>query len=234
MVDQEDAPGSQAHDGGGEQAPLTKPGAEPAEHQLAVQARLESTGGLPRDSVLLARLPGIAIWQTEKTATNDPPQWHPPFGQPKISYRFRGFAIKNLGTVLATGLDVPAHSAFFAAKGLHHGWEWPHQRDIAAVLILEKSSLERSHRSYPEAGPPEPVDKTKYPNEYRDGGRVVHTRFELDANRGTRTYFDEQLYGYWVPGDARDALLAVVLGGPQADIVELLNQHAPRGLQFVH
>lgn len=59
-------------------------------------------------------------------------------------------------------------------------------------------------------------DKSLYPNEYVDGGRRVHTRF--DSDRGTRCFQDEQMYGHWIPGDARDALIAIVLGGPRAAI----------------
>jgi hypothetical protein len=65
------------------------------------------------------------------------------------------------------------------------------------------------------------ADTQLYPQRYLDGSREIHTRFEV--GHGTPRSRDENKYGLWVPGDARDALIAVVLGGPRESVLQGLH-----------
>lgn len=193
-----------------------KPGAEPTDDLLWLAERR----GDAIDSRLLARSDGVAIWQTDKSAIQALPRWRPPFGV-RPSGLYRGFPIENLHEVLSYGLDVPPQSAFFATAYPDKAWEYPQGRNLAAMLVLDFDQAERSWIATPaQADHTWQPDKTDYPNEYLDDGdQLIHTRFERD--RGSRIFSHESRYGFWVPGDAREALIAVVLGGPE-DTMRLL------------
>jgi len=190
-----------------------KVGAEPSYADIIVAERT----GHERDCTLIARSGGVAIWHTHKSAARDVPLWLPPFGWEAPLGLYRGFGADALGDVLEHGLDVPPGSAFFATGHADKAWEYPPARSIAAMLVLDSTQAKPSYVCKPSGS--DDVwrpDKSLYPNEYVDGGRRVHTRF--DSDRGTRCFQDEQMYGHWIPGDARDALIAIVLGGPRAAI----------------
>ncbi|SKS49974.1 hypothetical protein [Mycobacteroides abscessus] len=180
---------------------------------------LESRGACFRDCALIARSAEIGIWHTEKMADNDcPHSLHSLVDQDPL---YRGFAQEELQRVIETGLDVPQQAAFFASSQPDKAWEYPSGRQMPAILILSRSRTERSFVTRPaDAGDTWLPDKARYPNAYTAGAREIHTRFEL--GRGTHCFFDEDMYGYWIPEDARDALLGIVIGGPKSDVVELL------------
>ncbi len=199
----------------------TKTGAEPTDDRL----RLAQIRGDTIDSTLLARSDDVAIWQTEKSGSQDLPRWRPSFGVTSVLYR--GFPIDNLHDVLECGLDVPSQSAFFATAYPDKAWEYPMGRDLAAMLVLDFDQAERSWTTKPDdADDTWQPDKVNYPNEYADGDTLIHTRFE-----GSRLPYGshESAYGFWVPGNARAALLAVVLGGPQDTMRVLLQSLQGRG-----
>lgn len=184
---------------------------------------VESLGGRYPDSAFMAQSAGVGIWQTEKTAWDDCPWWVPPFLD-LSDVVYRGFAPTKLQAVLETGLDVPAQSAFFASSYPDKAWKYPRpERDLVTMLALDRSHTERSFATKPAcADDTWTADTTIYPNEYSDGTTQIHTRFEV--GHGTRCFLDEEMYGFWVPGEARTALLGVVIGGPQSRIVEMLNE----------
>ena len=96
------------------------------------------------------------------------------------------------------------------------------------MLVLDSAKAKPSYVCKPSgADDAWRPDKSLYPSAYVDNGRVVHTRF--DADRGTRCFQDEQMYGHWIPGNARDALIAIVLGGPLAAIHARLQGLQGRG-----
>lgn len=209
----------------------TKPGAEPSQAALAYAQEAERRGGWPRDSVLIARCLDVAIWQTEKYAPDDEPLWCPPFDHVVGNVLYRGFSIAQLPAVLDTGLDVAPQSPFFATTSSRYGWRYPSTRDIAAMMVIEGS---RAQRSFVYANSSAP-DKATYPHEYEyvvDGIRV-HSRFDHMDGRGPHAFSDESFYGYWIPGDAHAALVAVVLGGPHAHVLRILEACAPTGLELV-
>lgn len=197
-------------------------GAEPPPWLLEVeQERIRR--GLPgrQDCELIARSATVSIWHTDKVASDDVPRWVPPF-QPGTPRLYRGFAHKALRTVLETGLDVPEHAAFFATNHRDKAWEYPTGRAYPALLVLDESKTARSFVCKPaDAGADWVPDTAVYPRRYLDGSSEVHSRFE--SGHGTYCFLDETMYGYWVPGDARTALIAVVLGGPRRAVLQLLD-----------
>lgn len=193
-------------------------GAYPSAELLRFQDIWEARGLPGRDTKLIARTVDIGIWHTEKCRSHESPEWVPPFGDVPAVYR--GFDIERLPMVLETGLDVPARSAFFATPHCSKAWEYPAGRQLAAILILDQTCTERSYVAEPlSADPPTRPDPATFHSEYVDEGLMIYTRFERD--RGTRTFRYEQMYGYWLPGDARAALLGVVIGGRYSTVQRL-------------
>jgi hypothetical protein len=174
-----------------------------------------------RDCTLIGRTATASIWHTKNVASYDVPHWLPPFAQAHTRGIYRGFAWDALPTVLETGLDVPERAAFFATPYADKAWEYPTGRMHPAMLVLDERHAARS-------GARKPADATDdwapattlYPGHYRDGSAEVHTRFA--AGHGRRCFLDETMHGYWVPGDARTALIAVILGGPAPAVMQLL------------
>lgn len=198
-----------------------KPGAYPSAAKLFIADERERRG-LPdrRDTKLVAQSADVGIWYTESSAKSDVPKWLPPFGDGRGLYR--GFDVRKLQAVLETGLDVPAGAAFFASGYRDKAWEYPLMREIAAMLVLDQTRCEKSYVLERSGAPTDAgADPNLYPEEYGEGGWTVRTRF--DRPHGTRTFLDEQMYGHWIPGDARTALLGVVIGGPYAAVRELLS-----------
>lgn len=208
-------------------------GAEPPPALVAIEDE-QKRRGLPdiRDSAVIARSATATIWHTQKTACNDLPQWRPPFGPLDADGLYRGFHWEALETVLQTGLDVPAQSAFFASCYPDKAWEYPTGRALPAMLVLDGRQAARSFICKPtHAGADWTADTTLYPHRYFDGPNQVHTRFAV--GRGTQWFLTEQMYGYWIPGDARAALIAVVIGGPHGSVMQLLDHVSEHvGLEF--
>lgn len=186
---------------------------------LLMAADMREALGLPsgRDTVLIARSSGIGIWHTEKTAGRDVPSWLPPFGQRGAIYR--GFRATRLRAVLETGLDAPAQSAFYATDERDKAWQYPVGRRIPTMLVLDGELVEASYEPEPTHPTGAPGDVNS-PNIYTEGEIRVRTRFDLSR----RVPNDESRYGHWVPGDARAALLGVVIGGPQSTVVPMLQE----------
>lgn len=180
------------------------------------ELRFEKFGGPKPDCALIARSANTGIWQTDKTAVLDCP-WHSP-GSSAIN---RGFPVEKLEAVLETGLDVPPQEPFYAESGgTSKAWKYPVGRSTPALLVLNRNLAERSYATKPsDADKTWTPDRTIYPNEYPDGTTQVHTRFTKSLTGSAQ---DEQLYGFWIPGNARDALLAVVIGGPYSTVVQRL------------
>jgi hypothetical protein len=191
-----------------------------------VEQLLESYGLPGRDTCLIAHCSDIGIWHSEDSAWNRVPSWRPPFGTGHAAI-YRGFAVEKLRTVLTTGLDVPSGAAFFATPYADKAWEYPGSpREIAMMLVLDASQAAPSFVAVPPGGGV-PVDTAAYPTVYRDGDWTIHSRFVRP--RGTGCFLDEQMYGHWIPGDARAALLGVVIGGPRAAVMDVLHGLAGAG-----
>lgn len=171
----------------------------------------------------------------KESGRHDDLLWCPPFDDGVVKHvLYRGFPVAQLPGVLESGLDVPPQSPFFATNSRAYAWEYAHCGDIAAMLVLDGSQTEPScvYTSLTEPDQQPVIDKSTYPSEYVYDGKRVHTRFDLD-HRGTHILSYERDYGVWIPGDARAALIAVVLGGPHARVLRTLEACAPAGLELV-
>ncbi|WP_301123007.1 hypothetical protein [Mycolicibacterium fortuitum] len=148
---------------------------------------------------------------------------------------YRGFEDTHLPAVLGTGLDVPPQAAFCASDYADKAWEYPVRRRTPMMLILDPAVTQSSFIRQPAgADATWTPDKAVYPNEYADGEAVIHTRFT--SGHFPASFEDERMYGHWVPGDARPALLAVVIGGSKPDVIERLRQvklDDPYAVEFV-
>lgn len=185
------------------------------------------------DCFLVARSARTSIWHTDKTGVRDCPVNLPPMKLWSVLYR--GFAETHLPVVLRSGLDVPPQAAFCASEHADKAWEYPAQRRTAMMLILDPGATQSSFVRKPSgADATWTPDKALYPNEYVDGEAVIHTRFT--PGHFPASFDDESMYGHWVPGDARPALLAVVIGGSKPDVIERLRQvklDDPYAVEFV-
>lgn len=189
--------------------------------------------GPAQDCFLVARSGKTSIWQTEKTGMCDCPISLPPMKLWRVLYR--GFEESKLSSVLRSGLDVPPQSAFCATEYADKAWEYPPNRAIATMLVLDPGVTQRSFVTRPAGADGAWIpDRALYPNEYVDDGVVIHTRFT--TGHFPACFEDEHMYGHWVPGDARSALLAVVIGGSRPDVLQRLRQvnlDDPYTIEFV-
>jgi hypothetical protein len=124
---------------------------------------------------------------------------------------FRCVEIGRHRTILSNYIDVePADAAIFATeyldKALEYG-EWP-----KLLLILRPDSMSRSFRSVPNTTSPRELAmiQLEYPTvvDQRDG--TLHfSRLKQDNKRLASTY--EEAYGWYVSGDPKEALAALVI-----------------------
>lgn len=203
-----------------------KPGAFPSQAQEDLRGELQRRGiDRPVDSVLVARSADIGIWHTEEHRSCAPPSWAPPFGffsGERFPVLYRGFDVTRLASVLASGLDYPGEP-FFATPYIDKAWEYPLSRSVGAILVLDGRLAERSFIRVPaDIDRGEGICDADFKTEYAFGNERILSRFDRDSGRGTCTFMDEQMYGRWIPGAARSALLGVVLGGSREAITGIL------------
>ncbi|MBI3928464.1 MAG: hypothetical protein HY319_23180 [Armatimonadetes bacterium] len=113
--------------------------------------------------------------------------------------------------VLKTGIDVgPSHHHTFVdflEKALEYGG-WP-----KLILALRSECLDRTFREVPRDTPPEEIAALKalFPTvlESNDGMKLWLSRLPHGDSALATSY--EWSYAAWIPGDALDALTAVIL-----------------------
>lgn len=137
---------------------------------------------------------------------------------------FRGVPIEHLGAVVATGVDKdPTDSTIFCADE-DKAYEYARPRSgmdgPGLMYALRGGHLERSFRTLPADAPPEQVAEVQatYPHRYENLDGTRH--FSRLADQANTAY--EMAYGYWIPGDAREALLAIFLLGSRDAFAEAL------------
>lgn len=135
---------------------------------------------------------------------------------------FRGKPIECLRSVILNGVDVdPTDGPIFCDGDPDKAAEYarPESGEDGPGLIyaLHGGYLERSFRELPADASPEEIAEVQqtYPHEYPDPyGGLYFSRL---AGQGNTAY--ESAYGYWIPGNAREALLAIFLRGRMDDVV---------------
>jgi hypothetical protein len=139
---------------------------------------------------------------------------------------FRGKPIDRLGCVMANGVDVdPTDTPIFCAeedKAYEYARpEWG-GRGAGLMYALHGGYLERSFRMLPADASPEDIAEVRkiYPHQYDSPHDGFY--FSRLADQSNTAYEYAYAYGYWVPGDAKDALLAIFLRGTVNEVMEAL------------
>lgn len=122
---------------------------------------------------------------------------------------YRGVGISQLGRILQTGVDVEPTDAPIYAGDIDKAWEYPDWTSPRAVFALRATMLEPSWRTLPVDAADGRVAAIRedYPNRMDRQTDIWFSRFG-DTHPGY-----EMEYGYWIPGDAKEALAAVYLFG---------------------
>jgi hypothetical protein len=140
---------------------------------------------------------------------------------------FRGKPIDRLGGVMANGVDVdPTDTPIFCAeedKAYEYAKpEWG-GKGPGLMYALHGGYLERSFRMLPADASPEDIAEVRktYPHQYDSPHDGFY--FSRLADQSNTAY--EYAYGYWIPGNAKDALLAIFLRGTVNEVMEALTPH---------
>lgn len=137
---------------------------------------------------------------------------------------FRGKSLDRFSAVFRTGVDVtPTDDTIFCAeldKALEYAKPDYGQPGPGLIYALHGGCLERSFRVLPAEASPEEIAEVRriYPHQYE--GPFGQLRFSRLADQVNPAYQDA--YGYWVPGNARDALLAIFILGQRSDVVDAI------------
>lgn len=127
---------------------------------------------------------------------------------------FRGVTIDRLPTIITTGVDVePSSAAIFCTECIDKALEytrWPHGVRAGALMVFRSSHVDRSF-----CRPGEDATETqiaeiqrRYPRVHDNGTGRWFSRLP-----DSRVFDYEREYGYWIPGNAQEALAAVFLIG---------------------
>lgn len=138
---------------------------------------------------------------------------------------FRGVPIDRLRAVVDNGVDVyPTDTTIFCADE-DEAYEYARPQSgcdgPGLMYALHGGYLERSFRTLPaDASPAEIAEVRKtYPHEYdHPNGGFYFSRL---ADQNNIAY--EHAYGYWIPGNARDALLAIFVRGRIEEVAKALS-----------
>lgn len=139
------------------------------------------------------------------------------------SLEFRGVPLARLAGVLRTGIDVaPTDAPIFCTDGVDKAFEYARpgvgETGPGLVLALRGPHLARTYRDLDADASPAVIAEIRetYPHPAGNpGGRI---RFSRLADQTTPGY--EEAYGYWIPGNAREALVAVCVLGQSAEVDE--------------
>lgn len=136
---------------------------------------------------------------------------------------FRGVPLARLADVLRTGIDVtPTDAPIFCTDGVDKAFEYA--RPVGGgtgpglILALRGTHLERTFRDLDADASPAEIAETRetYPHPAGNpGGRI---RFSRLADQSTPGY--EEAYGYWIPGNACEALVGVCVLGQGSEVDE--------------
>jgi hypothetical protein len=145
---------------------------------------------------------------------------------------FRGVPIERLRTVAETGVDVSPTDATIFCADEDKAWEYARPRTgfdgPGLMYALNGGYLQPSFRQLAADSSPEEIAEVQktYPYEYDDPSSDLRY-FSRLAGQNNIAY---EGYGYWIPGNARDALLAIFVRGDMDDITEALKTslgHSP-------
>lgn len=132
---------------------------------------------------------------------------------------FRGVALDRFLTVFTTGVDVEPTDAPIYCSDFDKAWEYGGSSiGVGPRLIyaLDQDMLERTFQTLPSDATPAEIEalRATYPHHHAE-----HTG-SLRFSRIDRYLPGSEIpYAYWIPGDAKDALMAIFLLGVERDAV---------------
>ena len=144
---------------------------------------------------------------------------------------YRGVKIERLQQILLTGVDVEPTDAALFASDIDKAWEYPSMSQPRVVYALRKSQMKRSWTMLTPGATEEQIAETRreYPHQHENSEFLRFSRIaEQDRNLSY-----ENAYGYWVPGNAKDALVAIFLFGYTADDFEQAMQTVQDALKLL-
>lgn len=141
---------------------------------------------------------------------------------------FRGVPIERFSTVLATGVDVePTDSTIYCAEP-GKAWEYAvptggGHEGPGMIYVLDRECLQPCFRIVSADASLDDIAEARknYPHQFPGPNGSYYFSRPADAHPG----YDME-YGYWVPGNARDALLGIFVRGRQEDVAEALKSPA--------
>ena len=144
-----------------------------------------------------------------------------PFRMTLLTSACRGTAADRLARVLATGVDVEPSNAPIWVSSLDKAMEYGELPKL--LLVFDPEHLDRSFREIDTSDSRRAHLQQTFPTQLvsQDGSKVWLSRLSADDRRIGPGY--EEAYGHWIPGDAREALIAIVIiqhpsHGPPIDV----------------
>ena len=124
----------------------------------------------------------------------------------------RGFDIDRLSYILANGCDVsPTNSPMFVADGMDKAVEYGGLNQVIQVFDLH--AIKRTWTEISSEEEREKIEalKKKYTSweVSADGSHIWYSMFPFDERRRTTPY--EAAYGWYIPGNAWEALMALAI-----------------------
>jgi hypothetical protein len=147
-------------------------------------------------------------------------------------FLFRGVKLERLESVVTSGCDVtPTTARIFAAdtpnKALEYG---------EVIMVFDATKLEKTFVEVPKSESSQILNRlrSEYPTELEKGGSLWFSKLPPEDFRVGTLY--EGCYSYYIPGDAREALLMIFLVGDDkhkllSDYVRHTNKPLPAELQ---
>ena len=134
-----------------------------------------------------------------------------------IGATMRGVGLDRLPLVLASGIDVQPADAVVYVDELDKALEYGGEEKL--ILILDPNNLASTWEEVDASLDPKRLSdlRSRYQTELRseDGRTVWFSRLPRSDRRVSSDY--EVAYARWIPGDPQEALLGLLLVGPDLD-----------------
>jgi hypothetical protein len=126
---------------------------------------------------------------------------------------YRAVSLDRLGTILKTGIDVEPSDSVIYTGPFDKAWEyggWP-----KVILMLDWQVMEKTSRQVHADTPPGELDvwRKSYPTELRSSDGIPYwlSRLPETSKRIATDY--EIAHAWWIPGNALEALKAILIFG---------------------
>lgn len=134
-----------------------------------------------------------------------------------FSYKFRAVEYSRLSYVIKTGIDIDPTDGVVYAESFSKAYEyggWP-----KIMLVLDSSHMQRTYREIPVDTPKDEIRRLQeiYPTilKSKDRSKFWLSRLPEDDKHIASHYESE--YAWWIPGDPKEALGAILIFGHKSD-----------------